>query len=119
MDFITSNNRKYAFLFGCIPIRLLLALTPLYLSNNMSFLLGLLLLLPTFGFLFLYFTHSRLHSYESGGNTWWAPYRIYHGLLYLFAAICLLNAKNRYASILLLTDVLFGLTLWLVNKRNV
>ena len=115
MNFITPSNRKYAFLFGCIPVRVLLALSPLYLTNNLSLLLGFLLLMPSFGFFFLYFSNSRLHSYESGGNTWWAPYRIYHGLLYLFASLCLFNGKPSYASLLLLIDVAFGISLWLLR----
>jgi hypothetical protein len=57
----------------------------------------------------------RQNAFEAGGITWWANYRIIHGLLYLIAAIYAFN-KYRSAWIPLTLDVLIGLSLF-IHKR--
>jgi hypothetical protein len=51
----------------------------------------------------------------SGGKTWWAEYRLIHGLLYLAASIYAFREKNDEASLALITDVLFGLSVFAFN----
>ena len=99
-------NRQLLFWLGCIPMRLLMVwYSKKYPSNKM----GYVLLAISISFLYLYFNNLRLNAAESStGVTWWAPYRLIHGLLYLSAAIYMLR-ERQYAWIPLLVDVLVGL----------
>lgn len=102
-------DSKLLFLFACIPIRILLVLVALYINVKYLPYYGMMLLLPALGFLYLYFTNSRLNASEANGTTWWANLRIVHGLLYLIASI--LAIKGNYMSYIpLLIDVIFGLS---------
>jgi hypothetical protein len=96
------------FLFGCIPLRLLIV----YISTKID--MSIPLLIVAFGFLYLYFTNGRLNAPEAGGVTWWAKYRIIHGLLYLTAAI-LAFQKNQFVWVPLLIDVIIGFLLAYFN----
>ena len=78
-------NKQLLFLLLCIPMRLLLAW---YSKNYPSIYIGYILLAMSVSFLYLYFNNLRLNATESStGITWWAPYRLIHGLLYLAATI--------------------------------
>ena len=55
--------------------------------------------------LYLYFIKGRMNAPEGGGTTWWANYRLIHGLLYICASIYLLQ-EERLAWIPLTMDVL-------------
>lgn len=109
--FTEKKSIRY-FLFGCIPARLLLVFIPLYIAKHWLFYYGILLLVIGISFLYLFFTNSRLGAFEAGGKTWWANYRIIHGLLYSFAAILAMQ-KNRYASMPLFIDVMIGFFLFM------
>ena len=111
---LDESSRMLLFLFGCIPLRILMAYLPTVLDKNNLFYYGLILLIPALGFLYLYFTNSRLEAPESGGKTWWAELRIIHGLLYLAAAIYALQ-MNNLAFIPLTIDVVFGLSSFLIK----
>lgn len=100
------------FLLACIPARIIIALLPLYIDTSYLPYYGTLLLLPAFGFLYLYFNNLRLNAPEAGGTTWWAEYRIIHGMLYLTASIYALQEK-RLAWVPLTIDVALGLVLFL------
>jgi len=80
-------NPETLFLFVCIPLRLFLVGLGFQVSGWVRIAYGSLLLFPALGFLGLYFSNSRLNAFEGGGETWWAPLRLIHGLLYLCAAI--------------------------------
>ena len=56
-----------------------------------------------------------MNAPEAGGKTWWANYRIIHGLLYLIAAWYAFN-KQQIAYAPLSLDVCIGLGLFL-NKH--
>ena len=103
------------FILGCIPVRIILVLIAIYINKEYLPYYGLLLLGPALGFLYLYFSNSRLNAIEAGGNTWWANVRIVHGLLYLTAAFYAYY-QNRNAWIPLIIDVIFGLILF-IQKR--
>ena len=107
-------NSKLYFLIGCIPTRILIMLIALYLRKDYLPYYGLLLLGPAIGFLYLYFTNSRLNAQEAGGRTWWSKLRIFHGLFYLIAAVMAFN-KNPLTWIPLAIDVLFGLGAFLYH----
>lgn len=106
------NSSKALFLLGCIPVRTALAW---YAKNYPSKELGYLLLVISLGFLYLYFNNLRLNAQEaSGGVTWWAPYRIIHGLLYLAAAVYMFN-DQKHAWIPLASDVILGFLFFLTH----
>tara|TARA_Y100000992_G_C21243893_1_gene482202 strand:+ start:48 stop:413 length:366 start_codon:yes stop_codon:yes gene_type:complete len=110
----TEKNRKL--LFGvCLLVRLLIAIIPLYLSKKWLPYYGIIILSIGLSFLNLYFTNGRLKAPEGGGDTWWAKYRLIHGLLYLSGAIYLFH-QERLASIPLLIDVTLGLVLFIFHR---
>ena len=109
--FLEEKSIRY-FLFGCIPVRLLLALIPLYIANHWLFYYGILLLIIVMNFLYLFFTNGRMNAFEAGGKTWWANYRSIHGFLYLIAAIMAMQ-KNRYTSVPLFIDIIIGFFLFM------
>jgi hypothetical protein len=108
------QKRTLLFLLACIPARIILAALPFYIDPSYLPYYGLLLLLPTLGFLYLYFNHLRLDAIESGGYTWWADYRLIHGLLYLCASIYALQEKIL-AWVPLTIDVILGLVLFVIR----
>jgi hypothetical protein len=103
-------NSRLLFMIACIPARIGIA----YVVKEYSTpILALPLLAISLSFLFLYFTNSRMNAVEaSGGKTWWAEYRLLHGLLYLAASIYTLRGKNEEAFLALIIDVLFGLSVF-------
>ena len=109
----TIEKRVLLFLVGCIGSRLLLV----YLAKNMDikFLkyMGYILLLPAFGFFYIYFTGIRKTGAEVfGDKIWWNDLRPIHGILYLlFSYNAIIGNKNAW--IFLLVDVLFGFTSFL------
>ena len=103
------------FVLCCIPVRFMLSIIPLYLTKQYLFYYGILLGIIGFSFLYLYFANKRLKAPEGGGNTWWAKFRIIHGLLYICAAIYSLQGKKT-ASVPLLLDTFFGFILFF-NKN--
>lgn len=112
---LSKNNSIYLFLFACIPLRIIIALIPLYLEKKWLSYYSFILFLIGASFLYLYFTNTRQNAFEAGGKTWWAKYRIIHGLLYLIAAYYAYN-QDRNAWIPLIIDVIVGLFLF-VQKR--
>jgi len=103
---------KALFLLGCIPARASLVW---YAKNHPSENVGYVLLLIALGFLYLYFNNLRLNAQEaSGGITWWAPYRVIHGLLYLAAAIYMFKDPKQ-AWIPLAIDVILGFIFFMAH----
>jgi hypothetical protein len=102
---------KY-FIFGCIPLRFLLAFLVYIISIDKLPYIGILLFAIGLSFVYLYLTDSRLDAPEAGGKTWWNAIRPIHGMLYITAAIYAFK-QNRYAYVFLVFDVLFGLGAYL------
>jgi hypothetical protein len=110
----TLQKRFVLFLVGCIGTRLLLV----YIAKNVNikFLkyMGYLLLLPAFGFIYIYLTGIRQTGAEVfGDKIWWNNLRPIHALFYLLFSYNAING-NKNAWIYLLIDVLFGLTSFLI-----
>ena len=104
------------FWLGCIPVRLVLARLPFYLEDEMLRIYSYVLFAIGFSFIFLYFTGSRMTAFESSrGVTWWAPWRIMHGVLYVMAAMYAYNGVRD--SSLLMLDTAIGALLWF-SKDN-
>jgi len=109
------TKRFLLFLIGCIGTRLLLV----YIAKNVNMTLlkymGYLLLLPAFGFFYIFFTNSRKTGPEVfGDKIWWNNLRPIHGLLYLLFSYNAITG-NKNAWIYLLVDVLFGLIVFLAH----
>jgi hypothetical protein len=109
----TIQKRFVLFLVGCIGTRLLLV----YIAKNVNikFLkyMGYLLLLPAFGFIYIYLTGIRQTGAEVfGDKIWWNNLRPIHALFYLLFSYNAING-NKNAWIYLFIDVLFGLTSFL------
>lgn len=103
---------KQLFLLGCIPTRILAAYLAFYFSKNknISHIIGVLALIISIGFFYIYFTESRKKGIETGGEPiWWNNWRPIHGSIYLlFAILTFSNVENAW--ILLVLDVLLGLS---------
>jgi hypothetical protein len=113
---LDKNQRIMYFIFGCLIIRTILAILPIYLPHKWLSYFGIILLAIGTYFVYLYFNDLRLYAPEGGGITWWANYRLLHGALYLVAAHYLLK-KQRFGWIPLTMDVILGLMLFLSNHK--
>jgi hypothetical protein len=118
---MNSIQKRFALFLGlCIPVRLFLVYLAESLKNDSNYLklMGLILLGPALGFLYIYFTNSRKTGVEVfGGKIWWNDLRPVHGINYLmFSIFALSNNKymNNNAWKLLLIDVFIGLTSFLI-----
>ena len=105
----TLHKRFILFLFGCIGVRLLLVYIAKTINiQNLKY-MGYLLLLPAFGFFYIYLTGIRQTGAEVFGNKiWWNNLRPIHGILYLLFSYNAING-NKNAWIFLFIDVIFGL----------
>ena len=108
MKDLTKKQIILYFVLGCIPLRLFIVLLTYYTPVEYLKYIGVLFLLQSIGFLYLFFSNKRLSAPESGGKTWWAPLRLIHGFLYMAASIYAFRGE-RFAWIPLSLDVLFGL----------
>ena len=72
--------------------------------------MGSVAVLPAIGFFYIYFTNSRQTGNEVfGDKIWWNSLRPIHGTLYAIFAYMALQ-KNPSAWIILLLDVIIGLS---------
>lgn len=111
----TTQKRFLLFLIGCIGTRLLLAIAAKNSSIEVLKYMGFLLLIPAFGFIYIYATDSRKTGPEVfGDKIWWNNLRPIHAVLYLlFSYNAILGNKDAW--IYLFIDVFFGLTSFLVH----
>lgn len=112
---LTPTQSKLAFVFGCFPARLLLAYLPQILDKKLLPYYGLVLLIISISFYYLYFFNKRQIAFEAGGKTWWTNLRIYHGNHYLLAGLLAING-DTYASVPLLIDAIFGLFSFIYHR---
>lgn len=110
------DTRTMLFLFGCMGTRLGLV----YIAYNFpQFLktMGLLALVPAFGFMYIYFTGSRKTGPETFGDPiWWNNLRPVHGILWFtFAYMAINGMKDAWK--VLLADVLLGFVAYLYHKK--
>ena len=69
-------SRIFTFITFCLTARISLALLAKYLSPTSLQYMGYITLIPAFGFLYLYFSNSRLNAGEGGGKTWWHNFKL-------------------------------------------
>ena len=109
------TKRILLFLFGCIVVRSLLAYAAYKIPLKYLPYMGYLALIPAIGFLYLYFADKRKTGPEVfGDKIWWSNLRIIHGTLYIIFAKYAIQ-QRPYAYILLVIDVIFGLSAFLFH----
>jgi hypothetical protein len=114
IDMNNIQKRFLLFLFGCIPLRLLLVYIAKNASINILQIMGYLALIPAFGFIYIYYSGSRPTGAEVfGDKIWWNYLRPIHALFYIMFALSAIYYKERTAYIWLLFDVILGLVSFL------
>ena len=110
------QKRFALFLLLCIPARILLVFLAKFLKGISLKILALVLLIPAFGFLYLFFSGKRPTGGEVFGNKiWWNNLRPIHGLNYLvFSSLVLSGVWVHKAWIILLFDVALGFLAFLI-----
>lgn len=110
-----ETKRLLLFLIGCIGTRFLFVYLAKHASPSNLRILGYLALLPAIGFTYIYFSGSRQTGAEVfGERIWWNDLRPIHAFLYgLFVYYAI--GGHTYAWTILLVDVLFGLTMFLLH----
>lgn len=104
------QKRFLLFLIGCIGMRTLFVIIAKQASEKYLKYIGYLALLPAIGFTYIFLTDSRKTGGEVfGGKIWWNNLRPLHALLYFLFAYNAING-NKNAWIILLVDVIIGLT---------
>lgn len=111
---LNLQDRQFYHYYLCIPLRILfLFLLYFYYThfpNYIQYSILIILLTISFTFMYLYLFHLRLQSYESGGNTWWKEYRIYHSIFYFLSFLLLFYKQPIYWPIIVLfANVVFSL----------
>jgi hypothetical protein len=128
-------SSELLFILLCFPLRIIISILPnsellvgffnkikIKINTNIFYrIFGIILLLISLGFLYLFFSNKRLRAGEAGGKTWWHNLRLFHGMMYLCASIYILknignNNLIKYASIPLICDVIVGFIAF-VNYR--
>jgi hypothetical protein len=103
------TNSQLLVLFGCIPLRMALAYISTLIPEKYKTLFGIVLMSMGLGFLYIYFTNTRLNAPESGtGVSWWHNLRLIHGALYVVAAIYALQHSDL-VWVPLTIDITFGI----------
>lgn len=103
------HKRYLLFLLGCIPTRLLLALSAYKIDREKLPYMSILTIPIALGFLNIYFRSPRNTGPEVfGDKIWWNDLRPVHATLYILFSVFALK-KNKNAWILLLLDALLGL----------
>ena len=109
------QKRFALFLIGCMGARLSLAIIAKNIDTKYLKYMGYLLLLPAFGFMFIYLTGIRKTGAEVfGEKIWWNNLRPLHAILYLLFSINAING-NRNSWLYLLLDVFIGLIAFLIH----
>ena len=111
----TIQRRFVLFLFGCIFVRVIIAILAKQVDPSYLPYMGFIALFPAFGFLFIFLTGSRKTGLEVGGDKiWWNCLRPLHSVLYfLFAYNAFFKNPNSWQFLAL--DVSIGLISFLFH----
>ena len=112
----TIQKRFALFLIFCIPARILLVFLAKFLKGYSLKILAIVLLIPAFGFLYLFLSGKRKTGGEVfGSDIWWNDLRPIHGLNYLlFSTLVLSGVWVSKAWVILLFDVALGFLAFLI-----
>jgi membrane protein insertase Oxa1/YidC/SpoIIIJ len=112
------QKRFLLFIFGCVVARLLFVYIAKNIKSKYLPILGYLSLIPAFGFIYIYYNNLRKTGQEVfGDKIWWNDIRHIHSFLYFLFFFMAIN-RNKNSWIVLLIDVLFGLTMFLKFHYN-
>ena len=112
------QKRFLLFIFGCVVTRLLFVYIAKNIKSKYLPILGYLALVPAFGFIYIYYNNLRKTGQEVfGDKIWWNDIRPIHSFLYFLFFFMAIN-HNKNSWIVLLIDVLFGLTMFLKFHYN-
>jgi membrane protein insertase Oxa1/YidC/SpoIIIJ len=107
------QKRFFLFIFGCVTTRLLFVYIAKNIKSKYLPILGYLALIPALGFIYIYLNNLRQTGQEVfGDKIWWNDIRPIHSFLYFLFFFMAIN-RNKNSWIVLLIDVLFGLTMFL------
>lgn len=102
------------FLVGCIGTRLLLTYFAKVGSLNIRRMIGIFAGIVSIGFASIWLFDLRKTGIETGGKEiWWNHARPLHAMLFGLFSVMTLAYNNEQAWIVLLTDTLIGLGLWI------
>lgn len=112
---MNNIQKRFAlFLFGCIPVRLLLAFIAKHANNIILKWMSYVAIIISITFFYLFFSGSRKVGQETFGQPiWWNNLRPIHGTLYLLFAMDAYQG-NPKAYMYLFIDVIFGFISFLV-----
>lgn len=111
------EQRRFYFLFGCIPVRMLLACSLLMIPNSLVKFVASVLASIGVSFATLYILKLRMNASEGGGKTWWHYLRPLHAVSYLVTSYLLLTENRQYASMILILDLCIGTFAWHKKRR--
>jgi len=108
-------NSTLLFLFGCLPIRILIVIFCKSLSKEALPIFAWFSLLISLGFLSVY--NRRMTGIETNNKPiWWNEFRPVHACLYFLAFVYAIQQKS-YSWIPLAVDVLLGFLLFIFYKN--
>ena len=109
------HKRYLLFLIGCMGTRLAFALLAKNVSLDYLPYVGALATIPVVGWLYIIFVGKRDTGAEVfGEKIWWKDLRIIHTFLYAFFAY-LAFMKDHRAWLVLLADILFGFSAFIIH----
>ena len=116
---ITLNQRIALFLVGCMGTRALLVYLAATVSQAWLRVMAVLAAAVALGFALIYVGGLRPTGAETGGQPiWWNSLRPVHALLYAAFAYFAWTGQRRPAWIVLLVDVVVGLTSFMYHHRG-
>ena len=89
----------------CIPVRILLAMSVIFLLNN--YFSSVLLAIIGLGFLYAFVKHKPFGAF--GHPSWWHPYRPFHSLMFGIASYAAARDRVDIAGYVTLSDLIFGI----------
>ena len=115
-----QTKRIVVFLLGCILTRFILMILAKKLDPKYVRIMGYLAIPIGLSFLYLYLIGNKRADAQlewlGDKKIWWNDLRPIHGMLYLLFAVYAIKGRD-FAWVVLLVDVLLGLSAWLIHHR--
>lgn len=106
-------HKRFSLFLVCISIRFFIAFLAKGANNYLLYMMGLLAVIPAFGFFYLFFTGKRTSGIETfGSKIWWNNLRPVHGTLWILFSFFAMRG-NSNAWMFLLVDVIIGIVSFL------
>lgn len=107
--------RFYIFLIGCIGSRTLFTVLSRYASSWFLMILGIIALIPVYGWFYIIFFSPRDTGFEVFGELiWWKKLRYIHMCLWAFFAYLAIRG-NPSAWIVLAVDTVLGMSSFFIH----